>query len=175
MFAVYLVESSMSVFSAADCVYMQKRWILDIEKTPCARDALLHGILGGIALGLVYFAKSSNRLICLYCNVCGPLYGGILAQWHSKISNYGLLIICIVFSFHCLGRNSCKKNGICTVALVIFLFPPTLTPAGLVRRSCNVAVGGFALVSLGSWYNYILLLRIFSNTDIDQSLFSLCI
>ena len=38
----------------------QKKWFLDIKNTPCARDALLHGILGGIAVGLLYFAKSSN-------------------------------------------------------------------------------------------------------------------
>lgn len=41
---------------------VQKKWFLDIEKTPCARDALVHGILGGVALGLLYFAKSSNRM-----------------------------------------------------------------------------------------------------------------
>lgn len=42
---------------------MQKKWFLDIKSTPCARDALVHGILGGIAAGLLCFAKSSNATL----------------------------------------------------------------------------------------------------------------
>ncbi len=60
--------------------YLQKKWYLDVTSTPCARSALIHGILGGLAVGLLYFARAS-----------------------------------------------------------------------IVRRSCDFAVGGFAVVSLTSW------------------------
>lgn len=39
---------------------LQKKWYLDVQNTPCARDALLHGIAGGLGVGLLYFMKSSE-------------------------------------------------------------------------------------------------------------------
>ncbi len=59
---------------------LQKKWYLDVRNTPCARSALLHGVYGGLVVGLLYFARTS-----------------------------------------------------------------------IVRRSCDFAVGGFAVVSLVSW------------------------
>ncbi|CAI8048349.1 Cytochrome c oxidase assembly protein COX20, mitochondrial [Geodia barretti] len=58
----------------------KKKWYLDVENTPCARDALVHGIAGSLVIGALYFMKSN-----------------------------------------------------------------------VVRRSCDFAVGGFALTSLISW------------------------
>lgn len=39
---------------------LQKNWYLDVQNTPCARDALLYGIAGGLGVGLLYFMKSSE-------------------------------------------------------------------------------------------------------------------
>ncbi|CAI8048348.1 Cytochrome c oxidase assembly protein COX20, mitochondrial [Geodia barretti] len=64
----------------------KKKWYLDVENTPCARDALVHGIAGSLVIGALYFMKSSK--------------------------------------------------------------PPL---NDVVRRSCDFAVGGFALTSLISW------------------------
>ena len=49
-----------------------------------------------------------------------------------------------------LIRLSHKK----ILLMISFHLPFMSTLAGLVRRSCNLAVGGFALVSLGSWLVY---------------------
>ena len=38
----------------------QKKWHLDVQNTPCARDALMLGIAGGLGVGLLYFMKSSE-------------------------------------------------------------------------------------------------------------------
>lgn len=34
--------------------------ILDIQKTPCAREALLHGAGGSVAVGLLHFLATSK-------------------------------------------------------------------------------------------------------------------
>ena len=39
---------------------VQKKWYLDVRRTPCAREALLHGIFGGLGVGVFYFVKSSE-------------------------------------------------------------------------------------------------------------------
>ncbi|XP_064402543.1 cytochrome c oxidase assembly protein COX20, mitochondrial-like [Halichondria panicea] len=71
-----------SVVAQQEEAYEQRKksWLPDVRNTPCARSALIHGILGGLTLGLLYFAKSS-----------------------------------------------------------------------IVRRSCDLAVGGFAVMALTSW------------------------
>ena len=33
---------------------------MDVEKTPCARDALIHGIAGSLVVGALYFMKSGE-------------------------------------------------------------------------------------------------------------------
>ena len=43
-------------------VVVQKKWYLDVKRTPCARDALMHGIMGGLGIGILYFAKSSESI-----------------------------------------------------------------------------------------------------------------
>lgn len=53
------------------CMFMpsvcsQKKW-LDIKNTPCARNALIHGILGGFGTGLLYYLKSSEFVVA-FCN-----------------------------------------------------------------------------------------------------------
>jgi hypothetical protein len=40
----------------------QKKWYLDVKRTPCAREALIHGIAGGMGMGLLYFLKSSESI-----------------------------------------------------------------------------------------------------------------
>lgn len=37
---------------------LQKKWYLDVRQTPCARSALIYGILGGLTVGGLWFAKS---------------------------------------------------------------------------------------------------------------------
>ena len=32
-----------------------------MANTPCARDALIHGIAGGLVVGVLYFMKSSKE------------------------------------------------------------------------------------------------------------------
>ena len=39
---------------------VQKKWYLDVKRTPCAREALMHGIVGGMGMGILYFLKSSE-------------------------------------------------------------------------------------------------------------------
>ena len=39
---------------------VQKKWYLDVRRTPCAREALLHGIFGGLGIVILYFVKSSE-------------------------------------------------------------------------------------------------------------------
>ncbi len=46
---------------------LQKSWLPDVRNIPCARSALIHGILGGLTVGLLYFAKSSE---CHHVCVC---------------------------------------------------------------------------------------------------------
>lgn len=41
---------------------VQKKWYLDVKRTPCAREALMHGIVGGMGLGMLYFLKSSESI-----------------------------------------------------------------------------------------------------------------
>ena len=53
----------------------QKKWYPDVKNTPCARNSLIHGILGGLATGLLYFLKSSKQpnqsltLVCVHDDV----------------------------------------------------------------------------------------------------------
>ena len=46
------------------CVFLQKRWWghFDIENTACAREALIHGIAGGMTVGVLYFMRSGEPL-----------------------------------------------------------------------------------------------------------------
>lgn len=60
--------------------------ILDVQNTPCARDAILHGAGGSLAAGLLHFlatSKSYENLKCLF--VC---QNGMVAFYiiGSKIS-----------------------------------------------------------------------------------------
>ena len=50
-------------------VSLQKKWYLDVENTPCAREALIHGIAGGLAVGVLYFMKSSEYSCSCMCIV----------------------------------------------------------------------------------------------------------
>lgn len=40
--------------------------ILDVEKTPCAREAVLHGAGGSAVAGLGHFLATSKYQICQY-------------------------------------------------------------------------------------------------------------
>ena len=59
---VYIVPLIVEYSTIFFLLFLQKKWHLDIQNTPCARDALMHGIAGGLGVGLLYFMKSSERL-----------------------------------------------------------------------------------------------------------------
>jgi cytochrome c oxidase assembly protein subunit 20 len=37
----------------------KKKWFLDVRNTPCAREALIYGLLSGMLVGAVNFARTS--------------------------------------------------------------------------------------------------------------------
>ena len=45
----------------------RKKWYLDVRNTPCARGALMAGILGGGAIGILYFAKT--KIVRRSCDI----------------------------------------------------------------------------------------------------------
>lgn len=45
----------------------KKKWYLDVRNTPCARSALMTGILGGGAFGILYFAKT--KIVRRSCDI----------------------------------------------------------------------------------------------------------
>lgn len=51
--------------------------ILDVQKTPCAREAILHGAGGSLAVGLLHFLATSEFLIesehCVSVCLCGSI------------------------------------------------------------------------------------------------------
>lgn len=64
----------------------KKKWYLDVKNTPCARSALVHGILGGVAVGLLYFARTSVvRRSCDFA--VGGFVIASLASW--EICRFG--------------------------------------------------------------------------------------
>ena len=73
---------------------VQKKWYLDVKRTPCAREALLHGIIGGLGIGILYFAKSSE------CT------GSFMHVSRSEVKCFGSMNN-LILSFHQLLFRCC--------------------------------------------------------------------
>lgn len=63
---MFMVRAANSfLMSFLHTLHLQKKWYLDVRHTPCARSALMHGILGGAAVGLLYFLRTSKILLLI--------------------------------------------------------------------------------------------------------------
>lgn len=54
------LHSSIMLPELETLLCLQKKWYLDVRQTPCARSALIYGILGGLTAGGLWFAKSGQ-------------------------------------------------------------------------------------------------------------------
>uniref|UniRef100_U3KAH0 Cytochrome c oxidase assembly protein COX20, mitochondrial n=1 Tax=Ficedula albicollis TaxID=59894 RepID=U3KAH0_FICAL len=98
---------------------------LDVKNVPCARESVLYGSLGSLVMGLGHFLATSKYLLLL----------GFLYYLQEKNSFYLLLGVI----------NNGKSYELFSLSFSFFL-------SGRVRRSYDVAVGGFICTMLGYWF-----------------------
>lgn len=65
--------------------------ILDVKNTPCARDAILHGAGGSLAIGLLHFLSTSESyspemFICASKTCVVVLWVSVSSNWSLEMS-----------------------------------------------------------------------------------------
>lgn len=100
---------------------------LDVKNVPCARESVLYGSLGSLVMGLGHFLATSK-------------YSFWVLHIHLQEKSNFYLLLGVINS-----GKSYKLFSLTFQKILVFL-------SGRVRRSCDVAVGGFICTMLGYWY-----------------------
>lgn len=66
--------------------------ILDVENTPCARDAILHGAGGSLAVGLLHFLATSRVKRSFDVGLAGFMVTTLGSWFYCRISNAQLRV-----------------------------------------------------------------------------------
>ncbi|KAK5854378.1 hypothetical protein PBY51_015452 [Eleginops maclovinus] len=67
-------------------------WILDVQKTPCAREALLHGAGGSVAAGLLHFLATSRVRRSFDVGFAGFMVTTLGSWFYCRINNAKLRV-----------------------------------------------------------------------------------
>ncbi|XP_022603874.1 cytochrome c oxidase protein 20 homolog [Seriola dumerili] len=61
--------------------------ILDVQKTPCAREAILHGAGGSLAAGLLYFLTTSRVKRSFDIGFAGFMFTTLGSWFYCRMNN----------------------------------------------------------------------------------------
>ncbi|XP_015239608.1 cytochrome c oxidase assembly protein COX20, mitochondrial [Cyprinodon tularosa] len=66
--------------------------ILDVQRTPCARDAILHGAGGSVAAGMLYFLATSRVRRSFDVGLAGFILTTLGSWFYCRINNAKLRV-----------------------------------------------------------------------------------
>ncbi|XP_037321282.2 cytochrome c oxidase assembly protein COX20, mitochondrial [Pungitius pungitius] len=67
-------------------------WILDVQNTPCSRDAVLHGAGGSVAAGLLHFLATSRVRRSFDVGFAGFLLTTLGSWFYCRMNNAKLRV-----------------------------------------------------------------------------------